>query len=797
MKKPSYILSFFLFFVLAINLNLVAQCPGELIPVQIIINPDNYPQEISWNLTTGTGAQLANGTSSGTSLCVPDQTCLTFKINDSAGDGICCQYGQGSYFVVFNGDTIASGGNYTNTESVQFNCPPGADCFSAISIDQGSHTAPTRNTWYTYTPDSSGMYFISTCGNNTCDTKLWVYDHCQNLLVTNSNEGTIYYDDNSGGCGLQARINALMVAGETYIIRVGDVSENCSGAINWSLTFNGPIEGCMDETACNFNPVATVDGVCYYEGDPLCPDGRPDLVVLENAIKTSVYLSTINAANCQVVEGCLTGYGTRDIIRFTTHIKNIGDADYYIGSPSAQPTQFSWGNCHGHWHYEGYAEYVMYDTQGQAIPVGFKNGFCVLDLECGDGGTAQFGCSNMGISKQCGDIYGSGLDCQWMDITDIDTGRYTMVVRVNWDNSPDALGRLELSHVNNWAQVCIRLGRDSLGNRTIEVINDCPPYTDCSGEVFGAAQLDCEGNCGGTRQMGDMNDNGFQDMNDAQNYVEGILGNDIVPTACNDINQDGRISVYDAALLSSCVNYGLYHQHSGNAPHDHCNFPGGSLNPEDSVTLQITNVDFAEKFVDIGIVNPNTRVNALEFSISGIKIWNVENLADNTEYPINPEFLLGDNKVIAISYQDSMIRKYYEPTPILRVHYYELDSDQICIEQIDDIVSAFGTQTVTQIGGDCWDFDVTGLKNYDRKNAFSLYPNPSNSVVQVQFDLVKSMDAQIVLTNAMGQTVKQFGFEAADKVNFTISTAELSDGIYLLNMITEEGIISRKLVVNH
>ena len=206
MKKPSYILSFFLFFVLAINLNLVAQCPGELIPVQIIINPDNYPQEISWNLTTGTGAQLANGTSSGTSLCVPDQTGLTFKINDSAGDGICCQYGQGSYFVVFNGDTIASGGNYTNTESVQFNCPPGADCFSAISIDQGSHTAPTRNTWYTYTPDSSGMYFISTCGNNTCDTKLWVYDHCQNLLVTNSNEGTIYYDDNSGGCGLQARM---------------------------------------------------------------------------------------------------------------------------------------------------------------------------------------------------------------------------------------------------------------------------------------------------------------------------------------------------------------------------------------------------------------------------------------------------------------------------------------------------------------------------------------------------------------------------------------------------------------
>jgi hypothetical protein len=89
------------------------------------------------------------------------------------------------------------------------------------------------------------------------------------------------------------------------------------------------------------------------------------------------------------------------------------------------------------------------------------------------------------------------------------------------------------------------------------------------------------------------------------------------------------------------------------------------------------------------------------------------------------------------------------------------------------------------------------LKNYDRKNLFNLYPNPANTEVQVQFDLVESMDAQIILTNALGQTVKRFVFDAADKVNVSVSTAELSEGIYLLNLITEEGIISRKLVINH
>lgn len=91
------------------------------------------------------------------------------------------------------------------------------------------------------------------------------------------------------------------------------------------------------------------------------------------------------------------------------------------------------------------------------IPIGFKNGFCVLDLECSGGGTAQYGCSNMGISVGCGDIYSSGLDCQWLDITDVDTGFYTMAIKVNWGQSPDALGHYEMDYMNNWAQVCIHI----------------------------------------------------------------------------------------------------------------------------------------------------------------------------------------------------------------------------------------------------------------------------------------------------------------------------------------------------
>ena len=64
-----------------------------------------------------------------------------------------------------------------------------------------------------------------------------------------------------------------------------------------------------------------------------------------------------------------------------------------------------------------------------------------MDLECSDGGTAQYGCSIMGISAGCGDIYGAGLSCQWIDITTVPDGDYTMVVRTNWDQDPDAVGK--------------------------------------------------------------------------------------------------------------------------------------------------------------------------------------------------------------------------------------------------------------------------------------------------------------------------------------------------------------------
>ena len=53
----------------------------------------------------------------------------------------------------------------------------------------------------------------------------------------------------------------------------------------------------------------------------------------------------------------------------------------------------------------------------------------------------------------CGDLYGSYLDCQWIDVTDVPAGKYILRQTVN----PDRLG-VESDYRNNVAECTIEWG---------------------------------------------------------------------------------------------------------------------------------------------------------------------------------------------------------------------------------------------------------------------------------------------------------------------------------------------------
>ncbi|MBP6697864.1 MAG: T9SS type A sorting domain-containing protein [Flavobacteriales bacterium] len=752
-------------------------CPPGESELVVTIVPDAWPNEITWDVQTNGGTILASGTSVNDTTCVPTGTCLLFTMHDSYGDGI---IGTGGYSVSLDGVTVASGGdlynnNYTYTQVTEINCPPGFSCGNPLAIIEGSHIAPDADTWYSFTPALSGYYLITTCGLSTCDTRIYVYDHCTGLVFDDGPVGTMYFAD--GGCGLQAEMTPSLGAGQQVWIRIGGTGTDCDGqAIAWSLNYGGPIIGCTDPGSCNYNPLAAQDdGSCIPWGDPNCPQA-PDLTVDQQGVQNSLNLNTVTVGqgDCYIAEGCLTGFGAREVIAFSTRIANIGDADYYIGTPGMNPDQFELQNCHGHTHYKGYAEYLLYDDQGQELAIGFKNGFCVMDIDCSGGGTWQYGCGNMGISAGCADVYGSGTSCNWLDITGVPEGTYTLVVRTNWDNDPDALGRVESNIYNNWAQVCIFIDRTPTLAITIDTT--CEPYVDCLGEIYGSAQMDCEGNCGGTALIGDLDLNSQQNTSDVWEYVNGILGNDLTPMPCNDIDQDGNLTVTDAALMAYCDYWNTYnHPPDSNAVHDHCSFPFIEIiNPFDSVTFTIGAVDLVNNTLDIHVKNPNRKILGYELLLSGLQITNVESLYDPIAYPAVPQFAFGTGHLMCLSAVDSLIERGPLYKPLCRVHFMNPEP-LICIQEVIDVVNENYHNNLNYLENEC--VTSTGLSEVALDQGIRVFPNPFSEQTLVSYPPTSGGSVLLELVDLQGRAVLRIA-DAAGSGRFVIEAKDLAPGSY-------------------
>jgi hypothetical protein len=88
--------------------------------ILVDIIPDDYPEETSWEITDqADGSVVVSGTTGQVNVNLPDG-CYTFIIFDTFGDGICCDYGSGSYSVTCGSLVHANGGAFGDSESTVF-----------------------------------------------------------------------------------------------------------------------------------------------------------------------------------------------------------------------------------------------------------------------------------------------------------------------------------------------------------------------------------------------------------------------------------------------------------------------------------------------------------------------------------------------------------------------------------------------------------------------------------------------------------------------------------------------------
>lgn len=172
---------------------------------------------------------------------------------------------------------------------------------------------------------------------------------------------------------------------------------------------------------------------------PIYPNGgKPDLTIDTQRLESQMEIvdRLFSANDCAIAEGVVGGPGYRRLLRFDTVILNRGDGDAVIGNRSAPMNPYaSWfvyHTCHGHYHLRDFSIYELVDSKNKTVVAGTKQGFCFEDSFKYDGQKSNgYDCENQGITSGWGDWYYKQLVGQWIDITGIPAGEYTLRVTIN------------------------------------------------------------------------------------------------------------------------------------------------------------------------------------------------------------------------------------------------------------------------------------------------------------------------------------------------------------------------------
>jgi hypothetical protein len=215
----------------------------------------------------------------------------------------------------------------------------------------------------------------------------------------------------------------------------------------------------------------------------LDPAGCPDIVVDRRHMhEWFVQAITFGPLDCSVVEGHVQA-GRRLLLQFPTYLSNIGPGGLFIGDPLTNPGLFEYNACHGHYHVKDYAvfrlwqpaQYLAWRALKAANPdicsaellrrhpefenqvvAGFKQGFCVAPetpiCEPAPPPNPLFDCEYQGIDAGWSDVYSSGTEGQWIDITDVPPGQYILEMDVNSERLIQ-----ESDYTNNAASVPVKI----------------------------------------------------------------------------------------------------------------------------------------------------------------------------------------------------------------------------------------------------------------------------------------------------------------------------------------------------
>jgi hypothetical protein len=222
-------------------------------------------------------------------------------------------------------------------------------------------------------------------------------------------------------------------------------TESCQDALSLHV---GKVDATLDYERIAWDEALAAPARIGAVGNPAAVDLE---VVGEELEVNHLIYRYIDENSCALAEQCVTGSGWRRLLMFNASEKNIGvkplnigDVDYFLDDPE-NPTSnanhhiYEYSDCHNHYHFSHYATF----TYGDDPDLGSKRAFCLESVarysnnENSPTWSPYNDCAYQGISEGWGDQYNAGIECQWLDVTTVDTSAGPVTRPLGFRSNPD------------------------------------------------------------------------------------------------------------------------------------------------------------------------------------------------------------------------------------------------------------------------------------------------------------------------------------------------------------------------
>ena len=154
----------------------------------------------------------------------------------------------------------------------------------------------------------------------------------------------------------------------------------------------------------------------------------------------------------------------------------------------------------------------------------------------------------------------------------------------------------------------------------------------------------------------------------------------------------------------------------------------------------------------------------------------------------------GDTLDLHVFYDGSVLEVFLNEDVVISTRIFPLGLQSTGV----DLFSQGGTATF--LATDIWEMKnmndpsvaTAEIGQKDLKEPLLVFPNPVKETLNVQFNLLQNADTELVISDSVGRIVhkKVLGFLTKGQQTATITTQNLPNGLYILNLNSSQGPLS-------